>query len=91
MYAIRSYYDAWADLVICRAGALTVAEVAAAGVPAIFVPLPHAVDDHQTRNAMSLTEAMAVPRVRGVHELRTRQSGPMVFLQLHLELSYNFV
>jgi len=33
-----------------------------------------------------LTEAMAVPRVRGVHELRTRQSGPMVFLQLHLEL-----
>lgn len=46
---------AWADLIICRAGALTVAEVAAAGVPAIFVPLPHAVDDHQTRNAESLT------------------------------------
>jgi UDP-N-acetylglucosamine--N-acetylmuramyl-(pentapeptide) pyrophosphoryl-undecaprenol N-acetylglucosamine transferase len=44
-----------ADLIICRAGALTVAEVAAAGVPAIFVPLPHAVDDHQTRNAESLT------------------------------------
>lgn len=44
----------WADLVICRAGALTVAEVAAAGIPAIFVPLPHAVDDHQTRNAESL-------------------------------------
>ncbi len=49
----------WADLVICRAGALTVAEVAAAGVPAIFVPLPHAVDDHQTRNAESLTRAGA--------------------------------
>lgn len=46
---------AWADLLICRAGALTVAEVAAAGVPAIFVPLPHAVDDHQTKNAQSLT------------------------------------
>ena len=45
----------WADLLICRAGALTVAEVAAAGIPAIFVPLPHAVDDHQTRNAESLT------------------------------------
>jgi UDP-N-acetylglucosamine--N-acetylmuramyl-(pentapeptide) pyrophosphoryl-undecaprenol N-acetylglucosamine transferase len=45
----------WADLIICRAGALTVAEVAAAAVPAIFVPLPHAVDDHQTRNAESLT------------------------------------
>ncbi|MGJ8681106.1 undecaprenyldiphospho-muramoylpentapeptide beta-N-acetylglucosaminyltransferase [Paraglaciecola sp.] len=45
---------AWADLVICRAGALTVAEVAAAGVAAIFVPLPHAVDDHQTKNALTL-------------------------------------
>lgn len=44
----------WADLVICRAGALTVAEVAAIGVPAIFVPLPHAVDDHQTVNARAL-------------------------------------
>ncbi len=41
----------WADLVICRAGALTVAEVAAAGVAAIFVPFPFAVDDHQTLNA----------------------------------------
>ena len=48
-------YD-WADLLICRAGALTVAEVAAAGVPAVFVPLPHAVDDHQTKNAESLTK-----------------------------------
>ena len=47
---------AWADVIVCRAGALTVAEVAAAGLPAIFVPLPHAVDDHQTRNAESLTQ-----------------------------------
>jgi hypothetical protein len=39
---------AWADLVICRAGALTVAELAATGRPAILVPLPHAIDDHQT-------------------------------------------
>jgi UDP-N-acetylglucosamine--N-acetylmuramyl-(pentapeptide) pyrophosphoryl-undecaprenol N-acetylglucosamine transferase len=38
----------WADLVICRAGALTVAELAAAGVASILVPFPHAVDDHQT-------------------------------------------
>jgi len=42
---------AWADLVVCRAGALTVSEIAAAGVAAVFVPLPSAVDDHQTRNA----------------------------------------
>ncbi|MEM9301192.1 MAG: undecaprenyldiphospho-muramoylpentapeptide beta-N-acetylglucosaminyltransferase [Pseudomonadota bacterium] len=46
----------WADLVIARSGALTVAEVAAAGVAAIFVPFPFAVDDHQTRNAEFLAE-----------------------------------
>jgi len=44
----------WADLVICRAGALTVSELAMAATPAIFVPLPHAVDDHQTKNALYL-------------------------------------
>ncbi|EWH11200.1 undecaprenyldiphospho-muramoylpentapeptide beta-N- acetylglucosaminyltransferase [Catenovulum agarivorans DS-2] len=43
-----------ADLVICRAGALTVSEIAAVGVASIFVPLPHAVDDHQTKNAQTL-------------------------------------
>lgn len=47
---------AWADLVLCRAGALTVAELAAAGVAAILVPYPHAVDDHQTANARYLSE-----------------------------------
>jgi UDP-N-acetylglucosamine--N-acetylmuramyl-(pentapeptide) pyrophosphoryl-undecaprenol N-acetylglucosamine transferase len=48
-----------ADLVICRAGALTVAELAAAGVASILVPLPHAVDDHQTGNARFLADAGA--------------------------------
>lgn len=50
---------AWADLVICRAGALTVAELAAAGVASILVPFPHAVDDHQTGNARFLSTAGA--------------------------------
>lgn len=51
-------YD-WADLVICRAGALTVAELAAAGVASLLVPFPHAVDDHQTSNARFLSSAGA--------------------------------
>lgn len=50
---------AWADLVICRAGALTITELASAGLAAILVPYPHAVDDHQTRNAQVLVDAGA--------------------------------
>lgn len=46
----------WADIIICRAGALTVAEVAGAGRVAIFVPLPIAVDDHQSANAQYLSD-----------------------------------
>lgn len=46
---------AWADLVICRAGALTVSELMAAGVAAILIPLPSAIDDHQTYNAKHLS------------------------------------
>lgn len=49
----RAYDEA--DLVICRSGAMTVSEVAAAGVAALFVPFPHAVDDHQTTNAEFLS------------------------------------
>lgn len=48
-----------ADLMICRAGAMTVAEVAAVGVAALFVPLPHAIDDHQTANAAWLSREQA--------------------------------
>jgi UDP-N-acetylglucosamine--N-acetylmuramyl-(pentapeptide) pyrophosphoryl-undecaprenol N-acetylglucosamine transferase len=50
---------AWADIVICRAGALTVAELSASGVASVLVPFPHAVDDHQTTNAHYLSEAGA--------------------------------
>jgi len=56
---------AWADLVLCRAGALTIAEVAVMGRPSILVPLPHAIDDHQSANARFLSRrgaAMLLPQ-----------------------------
>jgi UDP-N-acetylglucosamine--N-acetylmuramyl-(pentapeptide) pyrophosphoryl-undecaprenol N-acetylglucosamine transferase len=55
---------AQADLVICRAGAMTVMEVAAAGVAALFVPFPHAVDDHQSANAQFLASKGAALMVQ---------------------------
>ena len=67
---IEAMYEAytWADLVICRAGAITVAELAVVGVGAIFVPYPYAVDDHQTANASALTNAGAAFLIQE-HEL----------------------
>ncbi|NVB39870.1 undecaprenyldiphospho-muramoylpentapeptide beta-N-acetylglucosaminyltransferase [Pseudenhygromyxa sp. WMMC2535] len=50
---------AWCDLVLCRAGATSLAELAAVGCPALLVPFPHATDDHQTHNAAALVEAGA--------------------------------
>jgi UDP-N-acetylglucosamine--N-acetylmuramyl-(pentapeptide) pyrophosphoryl-undecaprenol N-acetylglucosamine transferase len=55
---------AWADLVICRSGALTVAELAAAGAASVLVPYPHAVDDHQTTNARFLSDSGAAVLVQ---------------------------
>lgn len=49
----------WADIVVCRSGALTVAEIAAVGVASVLIPLPHAIDDHQTENARWLADAGA--------------------------------
>ncbi|MCC5878639.1 MAG: undecaprenyldiphospho-muramoylpentapeptide beta-N-acetylglucosaminyltransferase [Idiomarina sp.] len=64
------------DVVICRAGALTVAEIAAAGIPSVLVPYPHAVDDHQTRNAEVLVMKKAAmliaqPRLTPDHLVAT--------------------
>lgn len=53
-----------ADLVICRSGAMTVSEIAAVGVAALFVPFPYAVDDHQTTNAAFLADARAAVLVQ---------------------------
>jgi len=54
---------AWADLALCRAGALTVAELALAGMPALLVPYPFAADDHQSANARALEEIGAARRI----------------------------
>jgi len=64
---IASAYQ-WADVVICRAGALTVSELAMAATPAVFVPLPHAVDDHQVKNAQYLVARGGATLVKQ-HEL----------------------
>ena len=55
---------AWADVVICRAGALTIAELACVGVASVLVPFPHAVDDHQTYNARYLSDAGAAKLIQ---------------------------
>ena len=55
---------AWADLTVCRAGALTVSELMAAGLASVLVPFPFAVDDHQTANARFLSEAGAAKLVQ---------------------------
>lgn len=68
---------AWADVVICRAGALTIAELAVAGVASILVPFPHAVDDHQTHNARYLADqgaAWLIPQ----HELSARRLADLL-------------
>jgi UDP-N-acetylglucosamine--N-acetylmuramyl-(pentapeptide) pyrophosphoryl-undecaprenol N-acetylglucosamine transferase len=54
----------WADLALCRAGALTIAELTAAGLGAVLVPFPYAVDDHQTGNAQALVQAGAAELIQ---------------------------
>ena len=69
----------WADIIICRAGAMTISEVAAMGLPAILIPLPNAIDDHQMANARYLSEAGAgfiLPQkdlnTKNLHDLITK-------------------
>ncbi len=52
---------AWADLIVCRAGAITAAEIAAAGRAAIFIPFGRATDSHQLRNAQEMVNARSRP------------------------------
>jgi UDP-N-acetylglucosamine--N-acetylmuramyl-(pentapeptide) pyrophosphoryl-undecaprenol N-acetylglucosamine transferase len=66
---------AWADLVICRAGALTLAELAAAGLGAILLPFPYAVDDHQTKNAEGFVAVGAAELVQDRDFDASRFSG----------------
>ncbi|MGC1550532.1 MAG: undecaprenyldiphospho-muramoylpentapeptide beta-N-acetylglucosaminyltransferase [Rhodanobacter sp.] len=63
---------AWADLAVCRAGALTLAELTAAGLGSVLVPFPYAVDDHQTRNAEALVAIGAAELIQE-RELDTQQ------------------
>jgi len=67
----------WADLVICRAGAMTVSEVAALGVPSILVPYPYAIDDHQTANAQYLVGSGA-----GIMIAQQQLTGPFLAEQI---------
>ena len=57
---------AWADLIICRAGAMTITEICNVGLASILVPYPYAVDDHQTANASYLSKANAAVLIQQI-------------------------
>lgn len=71
---------AWADLVVCRAGALTLAELAAAGLGAILLPYPYAVDDHQTKNAEGFVAIGAAELVQDRDFVPARFAGMLEHL-----------
>jgi len=73
---------AWSDLVICRAGALTVAELTAAGRASVLIPFPHAIDDHQTKNGEWLV-------ANGAAELHSQSSLSPIKMQEIIETFMN--
>ncbi len=75
----------WADMVICRAGAMTVSEVAAAGLPAVLIPLPHAIDDHQKANARYLADEGAAILIEQNELNETSLLSAVEQIQHHLE------
>ncbi len=77
---------AWADLVVCRAGALTLAELCAAGVGSVLVPFPQAVDDHQTKNAQYLVERGAAQLLPQGDDLADRLRATLEVLGNRAEL-----
>ncbi len=72
---------AWADVIVCRAGALTVSELMAAGVAAVLIPLPTAIDDHQTHNAAILTRVNAGIAI-AQHELSAEKLATLLLTTL---------
>lgn len=82
-FVIRGFFDPMAavyprlDLIVCRSGAMTVAEITAWGIPSILVPFPHATADHQTANALALESEGAAIVIRE-SELSSRRLGNLV-------------
>jgi UDP-N-acetylglucosamine--N-acetylmuramyl-(pentapeptide) pyrophosphoryl-undecaprenol N-acetylglucosamine transferase len=74
---------AWADVIVCRAGALTVSELMTAGVAALLIPLPTAIDDHQTYNAAILTRANAGVAI-AQHELSAEKLATILLTDFSL-------
>lgn len=80
----RAY--AWADVVVCRAGALTLAELCAAGIGSVLVPFPQAVDDHQTKNAQYLLARGAAQVLPQGESLAQRISATLEILSERIDL-----
>lgn len=79
---------AWADIVLCRSGALTVAELCAAGLGAILIPFPFAVDDHQTMNAMFMVKNQAALLIQQADLTEEKLAELLKELHLNREKCY---